>query len=73
MPTSLVARTLARPSFESAFDAPAFLRAMLAFEAALAQAQAAEGLIPPASAQAITLACAQIGRASCRERVYACV
>jgi 3-carboxy-cis,cis-muconate cycloisomerase len=60
MPTSLAARTLARPSFESAFDAPAFIGAMLAFEAALAKAEAAEGLIPRESAQAIALACTSI-------------
>ncbi len=54
---SLPSRTLARPSFEAAFGAPAFVRAMLAFESALAQAQADEGLIPPASASAIAAAC----------------
>src|SRR5258706_9904999 len=54
---SLSSRTLARPSFEAAFGAPAFVRAMLAFESALAQAQADEGLIPPASASAIAAAC----------------
>jgi 3-carboxy-cis,cis-muconate cycloisomerase len=54
---ALAARTLARPSFETAFAAPAFARAMLAFEAALARAQAAEGLIPEASARAIAAAC----------------
>ena len=57
---SLAARTLARPSFESAFAAPAFVRAMLAFESALAAAQAAEGLIPQSSADAIAAACAAI-------------
>ena len=54
----LTARVLARPSFEAAFDAPAFVRAMLAFEAALARAQADEGVIPAASAQAIEASCA---------------
>ena len=53
MAGSLAARTLARPSFETAFAAPAFVRAMLAFESALAEAQAAEGLIPAPSATAI--------------------
>jgi 3-carboxy-cis,cis-muconate cycloisomerase len=53
---SLPARTLVRPSFDAAFDAPAFLAAMLAFEAALARAQADEGLIPAASAEAIARA-----------------
>ncbi len=58
--TALAARTLARPSFEAAFAAPAFVRSMLAFESALAQAQAAEGLIPAQSAAAIEAACAGI-------------
>ena len=57
---SLTARTLARPSFESAFAPASFVRAMLAFESALAAAQAAEGLIPAASASAIAAACAGI-------------
>jgi 3-carboxy-cis,cis-muconate cycloisomerase len=57
---ALAARTLARPSFESAFAAPAFGRAMLAFESALAQAQAEEGLVPEAAARAIAAACASI-------------
>ncbi len=56
MAASLTSRTLARPAFESAFEPPAFLAAMLAFEAALAEAQAAEGLIPARSAEAIRLA-----------------
>ena len=60
MAGSLAARTLARPSFEAAFDAPAFVRAMLDFESALAEAQAAEGVIPAASAEAIAAACARI-------------
>jgi len=57
---SLAARTLARPSFETAFAAPAFVRAMLAFESALAAAEAAEGLIPAESAAAIASACGAI-------------
>jgi 3-carboxy-cis,cis-muconate cycloisomerase len=60
MAGSLAARTLARPSFEAAFAAPAFLRAMLAFESALAEAEAAEGVIPASNAAAITAACASI-------------
>ena len=60
MAASLPGRTLARPSFESAFDAPAFVAAMLRFESALAQAQAAEGLIPAASATAIARACTTV-------------
>ena len=58
MAASLAARTLARPSFERAFGDEAFLRAMLAFEAALARAQAAEGLIPADHAETIAAACA---------------
>jgi 3-carboxy-cis,cis-muconate cycloisomerase len=54
---SLASRTLARPSFEAAFEPPAFLAAMLAFESALAAAQAEEGLIPEAAALAIAKAC----------------
>ena len=57
---SLTARTLARPSFESAFAPAAFVRAMLAFESALSSAQAAEGLIPASSASAIAAACTVI-------------
>ena len=57
MPGILVARTLARPSFEAAFSTPAFVRAMLSFESALAEAQSAEGVIPAESAKAIGAAC----------------
>ena len=57
MAVSLAGRTLARPSFETAFAAPAFVRAMLAFESALAEAQAAEGVIEPGAAKAIAQAC----------------
>jgi 3-carboxy-cis,cis-muconate cycloisomerase len=57
MAGSLVERTLARPSFEAAFAAPAFVRAMLAFESALAAAQAAEKVIPAPAATAIAAAC----------------
>ncbi|HEX3098445.1 MAG TPA: lyase family protein [Usitatibacter sp.] len=60
MAASLAARTLARPSFENAFGARAFVRAMLDFEAALAQAQAAEGLVPEAHARAIVEGCATV-------------
>ena len=60
MPASLAARPFARPSFESAFAPDAFLRAMLAFEAALAAAEAGEGLIPGESASAIERACAAV-------------
>jgi len=57
MAASLPARTLARPSFTRAFSDAAFLRAMLAFESALARAQADEGLLPAAHADAIAKAC----------------
>ena len=60
MPGALATRTLARPSFETAFAAPAFVRAMLAFESALARAQAEEGLVPEASARAVSAACESI-------------
>ena len=58
--SSFAARTLARPSFDAAFAAPAFVRAMLAFERALADAEAAEGVIPASSAAAIITACDRI-------------
>jgi len=57
MAASLPARTLARPSFTRAFSDAAFLRAMLRFESALARAQAAEGLMPTAHADAVASAC----------------
>ena len=57
---SLAARTFARASFEAAFAAPAFVRAMLDFEAALAAACAEENLIPAESARAIEAACARM-------------
>ncbi len=60
MAASLAARALARPSFEEAFAAPAFVRAMLDFESALAMAQAAEGLVPDAHAKVIARACTTI-------------
>jgi len=60
MPGSLAARTFERPSFEAAFAPRAFLRAMLAFESALAEAEAAEGVIPAASAAAIKSSCERI-------------
>jgi 3-carboxy-cis,cis-muconate cycloisomerase len=60
MAASLTSRTLARPAFENAFAPPAFLRAMLDFEAALAAAEAAEGVIPAGSAAAIAKACAGV-------------
>lgn len=52
-----VARALGRASFAGAFGGAAFARAMLAFEYALAQAQAEAGLIPAAAARSIAAAC----------------
>jgi 3-carboxy-cis,cis-muconate cycloisomerase len=60
MASSLAARLLARPSFEKAFSPHAFVRAMLAFESALARAQADEGIIPLRDAETIASACATI-------------
>ena len=60
MAASLAARALARASFEEAFAAPAFVRAMLDFESALASAQAAEGLLSEAHARVIDRGCATI-------------
>ena len=60
MASSLAGRTLARPSFETAFGAHAFVRAMLSFESALAHAQAAEGVIAQRHAEAISAACKTI-------------
>jgi 3-carboxy-cis,cis-muconate cycloisomerase len=47
MAGALAARTLARALLRTAFAAPAFVRAMLAFESALARAAGRRGLIPP--------------------------
>ena len=57
MAASLAERTLARPTFDAAFAGPAFVHAMLAFESALARAQAAEGLLDNDAAAAIDAAC----------------
>jgi 3-carboxy-cis,cis-muconate cycloisomerase len=48
---------LSTPEMRAVFDAPSIVQAMLDFEAALARAQAAEGVIPPAAARAIAEAC----------------
>ena len=45
------------PEMAAAFSEAALVRQMLAFEAALARAQAAAGLVPPAAAEAIVAAC----------------
>jgi 3-carboxy-cis,cis-muconate cycloisomerase len=60
MAASLAERTLARPTFDAAFSGPAFVRAMLAFESALARAQADEGLLARDAAAAIAASCASL-------------
>jgi len=54
------ARTFSRPAFDAAFDAPAFVEAMLAFERELAAAEEAEGLVPAGTGEAIARACARL-------------
>jgi len=48
---------LSTPEMLALFDAPSIVQAMLDFEAALARAQAAEGVIAPDAARAIAAAC----------------
>jgi 3-carboxy-cis,cis-muconate cycloisomerase len=48
---------LCGPAMPALFDAPWLIQAMLDFEAALANAQAAEGVIPQSAATAIAAAC----------------
>jgi 3-carboxy-cis,cis-muconate cycloisomerase len=57
---SVPALTLSRAGFAHAFGPAAYFKAMLEFESALAEAQAAEGLIPAPAAAAITSACANL-------------
>jgi 3-carboxy-cis,cis-muconate cycloisomerase len=54
---SLFDNLLGTPGMIAAFDDEALIQAMLAFEAALAAAQADEGLLPPSAAGAIGAAC----------------
>ncbi|MEO8081707.1 MAG: 3-carboxy-cis,cis-muconate cycloisomerase [Caldimonas sp.] len=54
---SLFERTLTTAAMAAVFDDEAILQDMLAFEAALAEAQAAEDVIPAASAAPIVAAC----------------
>jgi len=54
---SLFDTLLGTPDMIAAFDDAALVQAMLDFEAALAAAQAAEGLLPGPAAQAIAAAC----------------
>ena len=60
MATSVPGLTLSRRGFADAFAPEPFLRALLDFEVALAQAQAAEGVIPAAAAEAIERARASL-------------
>ena len=57
MAVSLFDTLLSTPEMIAAFDDAAFIQAMLDFEAALAAAQAEEGLLPPGAARAIGAAC----------------
>jgi 3-carboxy-cis,cis-muconate cycloisomerase len=54
---SLFDTLLSTPEMIAAFDDAALIQAMLDFEAALAAAQAEEGLLPRAAAQSIAAAC----------------
>lgn len=60
MAGNLLARTLSRGSFFDALGDEAFVRAMLAFETALAQSQAQAGVIPSSAALAIEAACGSL-------------
>ncbi len=57
MPGNPFEAVLTTPAMQAVFDAPAIVQAMLDVEAALAQAQALEGVIPGAAAQSIVAAC----------------
>jgi 3-carboxy-cis,cis-muconate cycloisomerase len=57
MAASLFERTLTTAEMEAVFDDRALVGAMLELEAALADAEGAEGVIPAAAAQAIGAAC----------------
>lgn len=59
MPGNLLARTLSRTSFSEALGDEAFVRAMLAFESALAQSQAVCGVIPADAGRVIEATCAK--------------
>ena len=59
MASLIRARSASTPEMLDVFSDAALLRAALTFEAALARAQAAEGLIPPAHAGRIAAACAE--------------
>ena len=57
MSAGLFERFLSTPEAVAVFSEAAIVGHMLAFEAALARAQAAEGIVPEAAAAAIALAC----------------
>lgn len=57
MPGNAFESWLASPAALQAFGPASVVQAMLDFESALAQAQAAEGLVPPEAAQAIAAQC----------------
>ncbi len=56
----LLARTLSRDSFTDALGDEAFVRAMLAFESALAVSEAECGVIPEQAGKSIAAACASL-------------
>jgi 3-carboxy-cis,cis-muconate cycloisomerase len=58
---SLVGRSFARDSFAQALSGEAFVRAMLDFERALAEAEGEAGVIPAEAARVIAAACAEPG------------
>lgn len=60
---NLVGRTFARDSFARALSPDAFVRAMLDFERALAEAEGDAGVIPPEAARIIASACADLSPA----------
>lgn len=60
MSGNLLARTLSRASFTEALGEEAFVRAMLAFESALARSEAEAGVIPAAAAASIEAACGSV-------------
>ena len=57
MPGNPFDAMLSTPAMQAVFDTPAIVEAMLDFEAALAQAEALEGVIPTSAAQCIAAAC----------------
>ncbi len=57
---NIVARSFARDSFARALSAEAFVRAMLDFERALAEAEADAGVIPAEAARVIAKACTDL-------------